>query len=464
LVQKQTDAIAKSDDDSRIDKLKRNKKLIIAGVLVCNFGILAWFKHLNAWINYINAALGITGISFSIDNVSLILPLGISFYTFQSMGYLIDVYRTGIKPDRNIFKFALFVSFFPQLIQGPISRYSQLSKQLFEKHSFNIIRVKHGIMLILWGVFKKFVIADRIAIIIADIMTLGDPRGMYVVVLSFAYVFQLYADFSGGVDIARGAAQIFGIILPQNFLRPYFAKTMPEYWRRWHVTLNGWWRDYIFYTVSFSALFKKVARYFRSKGMNKTAKLLPVYTGTMIVRVVNALWHGASMKFLANGFYNGLVIILGMQFHPAFMKLAKLLHINTESKIFKLYQIIRTFCLVTFARLLTRGTRFLMSVSMIASIGDTFRPDTGNSYKILFNGDLTGLTYGKIVWILLFLCIIVWFIAEVLNEKGIIVREWLENRLFVVQWVLILMLIAAIAIFGVYGPDYSASTFIYQQF
>ncbi|MDR1496065.1 MAG: hypothetical protein LBS67_04000, partial [Clostridiales Family XIII bacterium] len=255
-----------------------------------------------------------------------------------------------------------------------------------------------------------------------------------------------------------------GINLPHNFLRPYFAKTMPEFWRRWHVTLNNWWRDYIFYPVAFSNLSKKIGRYYRARGKKNMAKYLPVYSATMVVRVVNALWHGASVKYLANGFYNGLVIILGMQLEPAFGRLAKFFHINTECFLWQIFRMARTFFLVTVARLITVAPRFLVAVSMFMSLGDVFRPESGASYRILYNGDLFDLTFNYGVWGVLFACIAVWFVADVLNEKGIVIRQALEKRSLALQWIAILLLIGAVAILGVYGPQYSNTAFIYQQF
>jgi len=469
LVRKQNDKLPEKkstipEDEALRARIVRRRKLIMAAVLVGNFGILAYFKHLDAWISYLNAFFGVTGLDFTFDQVSLILPLGISFYTFQSMGYLIDVYREKIEPDRNLAKFALFVSFFPQLIQGPISRYDELAHQLHAPHSFDYTRVKQGILLMFWGLFKKLVIADRIAIITGGILHLDGradvaqhPTGVWVVLLGVFYSLQIYADFSGGVDIARGAAQILGIDLPHNFLRPYFATSLPEYWRRWHITLNNWWRDYIFYPVVFSNFFKKVGRYYRKKGKNQTAKLLPVYAATMIVRVINAMWHGASVKYLANGLYNGTLIILGMQLHPLFMKWAKALHINTETQSFQVFRMLRTFVLVSVARLVTVAPRFLVSCAMLLSVTDL----TTHPFSLQGFFDIT---FPWIVWGVLILAIAVWFASDVLNERGVIVRDWLEKQNLPFQWILILALIFSVLIFGVYGPEVDASMFIYQQF
>jgi D-alanyl-lipoteichoic acid acyltransferase DltB (MBOAT superfamily) len=454
----------KSNPDELLTaKIAKQKKLILISVLILNFAILAYFKHLEAWIGYTNTALGLVGADFSFDNVSLILPLGISFYTFQSMGYLIDVYRGKVEADKNIAKYGLFVSFFPQLIQGPISRYDELAHQFFAPHKFDAIRAKHGIMLMLWGLFKKLVIADRIAIITKAILGMEHIQGGYVIWLAIFYSLQIYADFSGGVDMARGAAQILGIDLPQNFLRPYFAKTMPEFWRRWHITLNNWWRDYIFYPVVFSEFSKKIGRYFRQRKRLKTAKLLPVYTATMIVRVVNAMWHGASVKYLVNGFYNGTIIILGMQLHPFFMKVAKILRINTECYSFDLFRMLRTFALVAVARLVTVAPRFKVSILMLAAVPKTFVGEMGSIVGI-FQSDFRELTFNGIAWLVLFFAIAVWFTADIINEREIVVRDLLEKQNMFFQWALIFILIFSILIFGVYGPSYDATEFIYQQF
>jgi D-alanyl-lipoteichoic acid acyltransferase DltB (MBOAT superfamily) len=451
-------------DERHTNKIARQKKAIRIHFLILNFAILAYFKHLDAWIGYLNTIFSITGVGVSLKSVSLILPLGISFYTFQSMGYLVDVYRGKIKADRNIAKFGLFISFFPQLIQGPISRYDELAHQFFTPHKFEAVRVKHGVMLMLWGLFKKLVIADRIAVVTGAILSMDQPQGAYVVYLAIFYSFQIYADFSGGVDTARGAAQLLGIDLPQNFLRPYFAKSMPEFWRRWHVTLNNWWRDYIFYPVVFSGLFKQIGRYFRKKKMMKTAKLLPIYTATMVVRVVNAMWHGASVKYLVNGFYNGAVIILGMQLHPLFMKIAAKLRVNTECFSFDLFRMLRTFFLVGVARLVTVTPQFHQAREMLATVPKTFTSNGQYGFSVVFQPEFLEMTFSPTVWFVLFISVVIWFAADIINEKEIVVRDFLEKQNMIFQWIMILALIFWVLIFGVYGPEYDATAFIYQKF
>ena len=216
------------------NRIKIQKRLVMTLALVLNFGILAFLKYFNFFAGSLNDILGSFGMDFSAPTLNLFLPLGISFYTFQSMGYIVDVYREKTPPQKNPAKLLLFVSFFPQIVQGPISIYDQLAHQLFEPHDFDFTRMKHGMELILWGFCKKIIIADRAAIAIQAVTAdYGAYNGTTLTFIVLLYALQLYADFSGGIDISRGVAQIFGIDMIDNFKRPYFSKSINEYWRRW---------------------------------------------------------------------------------------------------------------------------------------------------------------------------------------------------------------------------------------
>ena len=229
----------------------RNKKIQRRLLIICmlfNFGILAVLKYSDFTILNINSVFDLLGIERNIPVLGFVLPLGISFYTFQTMGYIIDVYREKYAPEKNIFKLGLFISFFPQLIQGPISRFDDLKESLFEKHSFEAKKISFGMQRILWGYFKKLVVADRLLVAVNTIVRNPEEyQGVYVLVGMFFYAIQLYADFTGGIDIAIGVAEIFGVRLKENFERPYFSKSITEYWRRWHITLGTWFKDYMFF-------------------------------------------------------------------------------------------------------------------------------------------------------------------------------------------------------------------------
>ena len=224
---------------------KRTRHWMLA-CLLFNLGILAVIKYTDFMISNINSIFH-TGFTF----MNFALPMGISFYTFQSMGYLIDVYRAKYPCQDSLPKFALFVSFFPQLVQGPISRYDALSQTLYEEHSLDWNNIRFGLQRILWGFFKKLLVADRLVVAVKALV--GSPEeytGAYVVLAVFFYAIQLYADFTGGIDITIGIAEVFGIRVTENFIRPYFSKNINEYWTRWHITMGTWFKDYIFYPIS----------------------------------------------------------------------------------------------------------------------------------------------------------------------------------------------------------------------
>lgn len=268
----------------------RAAKWLLGAVVAVNVCLLAFFKlsgPAGKWVASLAVSLGV-----SPDSEGLLLPLGISFYTFQGTGYLIDVYRAKTAPERNPAKFALFLSFFPQLVQGPISRFDQLSAQLTEQRTFDYNRLVRGAELMLYGFFKKLVIADQLAPFTRRVFAdTGAHPGFLVALAAVLGTFQLYCDFSGGIDIARGAAELFGIILPENFRRPYFSRSIAEYWRRWHITLNDWWREYLFFPVTLSKPMNRFSRFLRKYAGNTTGKVASVYLGICVVRIANAFWQ-----------------------------------------------------------------------------------------------------------------------------------------------------------------------------
>ncbi len=245
--------LSKEDKKAYKDRIKAKQKKLLLICLGVDLGILAVLKYTNFAIFNVNALLRIFQAG-EISFMDLVLPMGISFYTFQTVGYLVDVYRGKYEPERNLGKLALFVSFFPQLVQGPISRFDDLSQTLFAEHSFDGRNVSFGLQRILWGFFKKLVVADRILVAVKTItQDPGNYQGIFVLVGMVFYAIQLYADFTGGIDITIGIAQVFGIRLQENFQRPFFSKSITEYWRRWHITMGTWFRDYVF-TPSLSVL------------------------------------------------------------------------------------------------------------------------------------------------------------------------------------------------------------------
>lgn len=436
---------------------KRQKRIVLLCVLVFDFGMLCVFKYFNFFAANINSLLDVISVQASIPRLNLLLPLGISFYIFQSAGYLIDVYRGKYAPDRNFAKYALFVSFFPQIVQGPIGRYDALAHQLVASHKFDYTKLKHGAQLILWGLFKKLVIADRAAILVNQVFgNYGQYEGLVVFVASVVYCVQIYADFSGGIDIATGAAQMMGIELARNFRRPYFSRSISEFWQRWHITLGAWMRDYLFYPMCLSRPLTGLGAYANKKLSVLAGKILPACIATFVVFIVIGIWHEASWRYIAYGLYNGILISLALVFSPLFDRVKK--HIRTQTFGWRLFQTIRTFLLICIGRFFTRAASFTMAVKMLRVT------ITGFNYYPLLNGKLFELGLNKINSLVLIAGTLVLFIVSLLQERGVRVREKLGEQCLLFRWAIYFSCIFAILIFGIYGLGYNASDFIYMGF
>ena len=283
-------------------RCKSRRKALMIAILLLNFGILAVLKYYNFFAESMETLFASVGLTVSLGHIGLLLPLGISFYTFQSMGYVLDVYREKVPAERNVGKLALFVSFFPQIIQGPIGVYDQLAHQLYAEHRYSFDNIRFGAQLILWGFFKKLVIADRAVGMIHTVAgAYTDYAGTYVLLAALVYALQLYADFSGGIDISRGVAQMFGITMGENFRRPYFSRTLTEYWHRWHISLGDWLRNYLFYPLSISKAFLNWGRHAKQHLGNHIGKVLPTAVASLITFLIIGLWHGASWNFILWG-------------------------------------------------------------------------------------------------------------------------------------------------------------------
>lgn len=327
-------------------RLNAKKRAFLLLGLFCSLGVLIFMK-------YSNFLAGIfTGEPLTF--AWIVLPIGLSFYTFQSVGYLIDVYSAKCEADKNIFRYALFVSFFPQIIQGPIGRYSALSKTLFAENTFHFERFRHGILTILWGYFKKLIIADRLAALGAFLSAgAGELAGMEVLIVALAYTFQLYCDFSGGIDIVRGVAQLFGVSLAKNFERPFFATSVTEFWRRWHISLGAWVREYVFYPLSLSGAWAKLTKK-TIKALGKTyGKIVPLCLSTIVLFLVIGIWHGASWNYVFYGFANGGIVCFGLLCEPLFFKWKKAWHVRENALWFRVLQMLRTFILLCLVRIVT---------------------------------------------------------------------------------------------------------------
>jgi len=447
-----------SKDEKKLykEKTKAKQWKWLLACLIFNLGILAVVKYTNFAIANINSVLSIfrmTELSF----VNIILPMGISFYTFKTMGYIIDVYRGKYEPERNIGKLALFVSFFPQLIQGPISRYDDLSQTLYKEHSFDPKTFSYGFQRVLWGYFKKLVIADRIVAAVLTITKNPDVYdGVYVFVGMVFYAIQLYADFTGGIDITIGIAQMLGIDVAENFIRPFFSKSIAEYWRRWHITMGTWFRDYIFYPLSVCKPMLNLSKSSRKRLGENLGKRVPVYVSTLVVWFATGIWHGSSWNFIVWGLLNGAIILISQELEPLYAKFHEKVRIG-DTFGFKLFQVIRTFLLMSSLRILDCyrdvGVSFRMFFSMFT------KPD----FKVLFNGSLLKLGLSVQDYIVLTLGVILLISFSLIQRKGS-VRERLSYKPAVLRYSIYIALFFTVLVFGAYGIGFDSNQFIYNQF
>ncbi len=441
------------------NKAKRKKQIFFWSVLIINVGILAFLKYINFIIGNLNGILT----SFQVGELpqfsDLILPLGISFYTFQSLGYLIDVYWGKVKPERNLFKFALFVSFFPQIIQGPIGRYDHLSKQLYSEHKFDIEMLEKAGLLILWGYFKKLVIANRSLFIVNSIFEHpGSYGGALTVFGVLIYSIQQYADFSGGIDIITGIAQIYGIKMAENFKRPYFSQSLSEFWRRWHISLGAWMRDYVFYPLALTKTMSKISKTVKKYLGTTAEKIAPVAIGNVIVFLLVGIWHGPYWHYVIWGLYNGMIIAVSALLEPVFYKMKKVLHINEKSIWFQYFRILRTFLIVNFGWFFDRCPWVKGSFMMIKNVFTNFHISEINKTSLLDFG-LTKLDY-----IVLLLAILLLFVVSVIQEKtGKSVREMILKKPLVIRWVCIYIFIFFTIAF-IANVDDTIGGFMYAQF
>ena len=443
-----------------------NKKIhsIQVATALVNLGVLVVIKCHGFIFDGIDKFFTLFKWDVSDPLMNLIVPLGLSYYTFNSIGYLIDIGRGKHKAERNIGKFALFVSFFPSIVQGPLFRYCDVGVQLTQEHKLNYDNIKHGAQLILWGFFKKLVIADRISAISAHVFSAdfvaSGYNGSQVFFGVLAYSFQIYCDFSGGTDITRGAAQMMGIELPLNFERPFFATSMADFWRRWHMSLGAWMREFVFYPVMLSKPVTALSKKFRTKFGSHAGKIVPSVAAPFVVFFLIGIWHGITWQYVCNGLYNAILISSTVALTPVYTKIAKFLRINTEAFSFRLFQMLRTFTLLCISRIIVKAPSLSDAFAMIKTMF------TSIDLQFLFglNGEI--FTYGvdeKNMLVLIF-AIAILTVVSILQENGLKIREALDRQNLVYRWGMIIALATIVLVFGIYGPQFDASTFIYGRF
>lgn len=452
--------LKKIDNKEEKKKLKNNikskNKKVVCICIILNLIVLFVLKYTGFVIQEINK-IG----NFNLPIFKFLLPLGISYYTLQAISYIVDVYRGKIKADKHLGKVALFLVFFPQLIQGPIGRFDKLANQLFEAHDITFKSLTFGTELMLWGYFKKMVIADRLALYVNEVFQNYNEYVFLPIVLAIiGYTIQIYAEFSGGIDIVRGVAEIFGIILDQNFARPFFAKSIDEFWRRWNITLGAWLKEYVFYPVSLSKVQMRITN-ISNKIFKKIylSKIIPIAFSLLCVWICNGIWHGAGWKYIVYGLYYYTIMMLGKIFKPISDKIIRIFKIRTQVWSFKLFQMIRTFGLVCIGMLIFRAESLKIAIKMFKSIF------TVHNLELLFNGEiflLGGIGVQDIIIIIM--SILLMLVISIKQEHGMKIREKFNEQNLVFRWIILYGLIICILVFGIYGKEYNVQNFIYGQF
>lgn len=435
------------------------KKFICVFAVLFNLGLLIFLKYFNFLGGSINGLFELLHINVHIEELKLVLPLGISFYTMSAISYVVDVYRGKYRASDSLGKVALFLAFFPHIVEGPIGRFDLLADQLYEGHRFDYNNLMMGLQLIFWGLFKKFVIADRANMYVTTVFkNYMDYGGIYVVIAMLLYTLQLYAEFSGCMDIVMGSAEVFGIKMSKNFERPFISKTVSEFWRRWHMTLGSWFRDYVFYSVSLSKTFMNFSKKVKSKLNPYLGSIIPAAVAMFAVWFSTGIWHGASWKYVAYGLYYYVIMLVGMIIEPGVVKVSEKIHLNRKAVGYKLFQMIRTFILVNIGMLLFRADTIGSFAHMLSSM---FR---GFSVAPLTNGSIFELGCDIKDFIVLAVGVLILFLVGLFEEKGRSVRQTVAGWNVVVRWVCYYALVFAVIIFGAYGYGYQATGFIYAQF
>lgn len=422
------------------------RKLILAVCLCVNLGILFFFKYFDFFLANCNRILSALHMELPEKGFDVLLPVGISFYTFQALGYTIDVYRGKVAPEKNILRYALFVSFFPQLVAGPIERSGSLLGQLRDlerKKLWNYENVTGGLTLMVWGLFIKMVIADRVAILVNHIFESYYLYGTVVLAAgAIGFAIQIYCDFMGYSTIAVGAARVMGFRLMENFETPYFSRSVSEFWKRWHISLSTWFRDYVYIPL----------------GGNRRSRLRK-YFNVMVTMGVSGLWHGASWTYVIWGLLHGLYQVIGDMTGGLRIKLYDALHTKKESFSFRLAQTVSTFLLADIAWIFFRAPSVSHALRFCRRLVTKWDPWD------LFNGEIYTLGLDRREFHILGVSLVILFLVDLLRyRKKQEITAFLQEQCVWFRWGAIIAMITATLVFGIYGVEFESSQFIYFQF
>ena len=427
----------KQSDREEAKKIKL-KNWTVAASFVLNISMLFYFKYINFALDVMTDVLGLFHISVNVPTFDVILPVGISFYIFQALSYTMDVYRDEIYAEKNIFRYALFVSFFPQLVAGPIERSKNLLKQLAKPNDFDYDNARTGLLMMLWGYFIKVVMADRLAVLVDTVYTdVSAFHGMELIIANLFFTIQIYCDFMGYSIIAKGAAKYLGYNLMSNFEMPYFSTSIKEFWRRWHISLSSWLRDYLYIPLGGNR--KGTAR---------------KYFNLLLTFFVSGLWHGANITFVVWGMFHGLCQVIEDIFRMIFGKISDRIKNPSAAKAWKGLNIFKTFILAAVGWVFFRASDISQAIQVLKS---SVKLD---NVSAVLTGGIYNLGIDKMGIIMLGIAVLLLFVVSIMRENGVNPIEWISSKHFVVRYATYWLIVVLI----IFSLDLTGKEFIYFQF
>lgn len=430
------------------------QKGLTAGGCAALIGLLAWLKYFPFAAKALNGLLArlpiLRGVTVTLP--AYVQPLGLSFFTLMAVSYLVDVSRGTAKPAERYWQVLLYLSFWPHVVEGPFDRWAGVGPALLDPPRPSYENVTFGVQRILWGMMKKLILADRANMYVKAVFDDWTKySGAAVLVGTLLYTLQLYAEFSGCMDIALGSAECFGVPLAENFRQPFFATTVSEFWRRWHITLGAWLREYVFQPVIISKPMLRFAKWCKQHFGGAVSRSLPVWAGLLCTWLLIGLWHGAGWLYLLYGLYYFVLQWLGELAEPLLLRLCPALPGLRKQPLYRLWQGLRTFVLVNFGMLLFRSNGTRAALQMLKSIAT---PYTQSLLIKLDARDMAVLAVGTAVLL----------VVDILHERGVRIRQRIAEQSLPLRWLLYIGGLLAVMIFGAYGDNYDPAAFIYAQF
>lgn len=429
-----------------MEKHQKQKKLIFILTVVLNVFLLIFLKEHNHIIETFNKIF-----NTNMGLLKLAVPLGISYYTLVALSYIIDIYLGRAKSLHNFFKLYLSMTFFPLMLEGPIIKVNEVANSLYEGSSFNYNNFKYGYLRILYGFGKKLIIADRVAVLVDKVFA-GGYSGSIIVVAMILYAIQIYTEFSGCMDIVIGIGSLFNIKIPENFKEPFFSKDISEFWRRWHITLGRWLKDYIFFPITMSKFNMKLNIQTHHKLPSFLADAITSFLPLFGVWFLMGIWHGYGIKYIVYGMYYLILILIGMLLKPISDIFIKQMKIKTDCFSFHLFQMIRTSFFVVIGLTLFRTDTIQQFMVILNSI---FYSSTNSIVELI--GGLHNLN-------IVIVSLLIVLLVDLVKYKGIKIDEWLEKQNIMFRYIIFIGLLLFVLVYGIYGYGYNPSSFIYGEF